>query len=56
MFATVASDGGTIPPAHYGAAFYAAAWTLLLWFLLGSYLLIMWIIGAVLYLASRWRR
>ena len=37
-------------------ALYAAAWTLLLWLLFGSYLLVLWLAGAVLYLFLRGRR
>ena len=56
VYSVVASAGGTESSQRTGEALYAAAWTLLLWLLLGTYLLIFWLLGGLLMLLSRaWR-
>ena len=56
VYGIVASGGSTGPATQHSTAIYAAGWTLALWLLFGSYLLVFWILGAVLYLATRWWR
>jgi hypothetical protein len=56
VFGVVATSGGTKPANPQKSALYAAVWTFLLWLLFGTYLLLFWLLGGLLYLASRWWR
>lgn len=56
VFAVVARNGNTTAATRQIPAIYAAAWTLLLWLLFGSYLLVFWLLGGVLYLSRGWWR
>lgn len=56
VYRIVASEGETKSTSRPGVALYYALWTVLLWVLFGSYLLLLWLLGGVLYLAGkRWR-
>ena len=56
VYSVVVSADGTESSQRTGEALYAAVWTLLLWLLLGTYLLIFWLLGGLLMLLSRaWR-
>ncbi len=56
VYSVVGSSGTTDEACNHTAGIYAALWTLALWILFGTYLLLMWSIGAVLYLLFRWQR
>ena len=56
VFTVVASHCGTARAPRYAAGLYAGAWTLFLWLLFGTYLLLFWLLGAALYLLWGWRR
>ena len=53
VYNVVASGAGTAPSQRLEKAIYAAAWTLLLWLLLGTYLLTFWLLGCLLMLLAR---
>ena len=56
VFRVVNSEGETQLPSQSAVALYYALWTAGLWVLLGGYLLLLWLLGGLLYLASRWWR
>lgn len=56
VYNIVGSSGTTAATCNHAAAIYAALWTLVLWILFGTYLMLFWLIGAVLYLGFRWQR
>jgi hypothetical protein len=56
VFGVIASNGNTTAAMQRSTAIYAAAWTLLLWLLFGTCLLLFWLLGCVLYLARSWWR
>ena len=55
VYRVVASEGDTRSSSQPGTALYYALWTVSLWVLFGSYLLLLWLLGGLLYLAARWR-
>lgn len=56
VFTVVASHCGTASAPRYAAGLYAGVWTLFLWLLFGTYLLLFWLLGAALYLLWGRRR
>lgn len=53
VFCVVSNTGAAgAPPDRWDAAYFAL-WTLGLWLLLGGYVLVLWLAGAVLYLAFK---
>ena len=56
VYSVVGSSGTTNETCNHAAGVYAALWTLALWILFGTNLMLLWLIGAVLYLLFRWQR
>ena len=56
VFRVVSTSGGTTAAKQPVRAFYAAAWTLLLWLLFSTWLLLLWALGAILMLVAKWWR
>ena len=56
VYGVVLNAAGSASSRHTGKALYAAAWTLGLWLLMGTYLLVFWLLGGFLMLLSRLRR
>ena len=49
VFKVVVNSGSPSVAPNYTTATYFAIWTFGLWVLLGTYVLVLWVIGAVLY-------
>ena len=56
VFRVVARESSGNNPSQRLPALYAAAWTLLLWIVFGTYLMLLWLLGCLLYPVFSGRR
>lgn len=53
VFRVVTGGGSSTQGADYGRGIYYALWTFVLWILFGTYVLVLWIAGAVVFVLSK---